>query len=50
MAMTTPRPNADDTSEDDLRQHAEPAAEGSDDAGDDRPDEPREHSEDPAEG
>ena len=47
--MTTPQPPTDgDTPEDDLRRHAEPAVEGSDEA--DGPDQPREHSEDPAEG
>jgi hypothetical protein len=49
--MTTPQTApGDDTPEDDLRQHAEPAVEGSDDAADDRPDQVREHTEDPAEG
>lgn len=49
--MTTPQtPGAGDSTEDDLRQHAEPAVEGSDGTDADRPDQPREHSEDPAEG
>ncbi|HST65558.1 MAG TPA: hypothetical protein VLM05_10260 [Mycobacteriales bacterium] len=43
--MTEPQ---DDTTEDDLRRHAEPAVEGADDG--DQPDQPREHTEDPAEG
>jgi hypothetical protein len=49
--MTTSQtpPGGDDT-EDDLRRHAEPAVEGSDQTDADRPDQPREHTEDPAEG
>ena len=48
--MTTPQPPTDgDTPEDDLRQHAEPPAEGSEET-DARPEQPREHSEDPVEG
>ncbi|HEY6744861.1 MAG TPA: hypothetical protein VI357_04000 [Mycobacteriales bacterium] len=49
--MTTPQPPSDgDSTSDDLRRHAEPAVEGSDQTDADRQDQPREHSEDPAEG